>query len=157
MDQTRDFGNESYQRPNSSPQDRANQETQQSITIPVIEERVQVGKQVVEKGAVRLVKMVTEQEVPVNIPLTQEEHDIQRVPVNEYVDSPPPPIRYEGDTMIIPIVQEVMVVQKRLMVVEELHITKNRVQTNDVQQVSLRKEEIRVERISADHADGSAS
>ncbi|RNI22081.1 DUF2382 domain-containing protein [Rufibacter latericius] len=117
------------------------------MTIPVIEERVHLDTQVVEKGSVRITKMISEQEVPVNIPLIQEEHDIQRVPINEYVDTPPAPIRYEGDTMIIPIVQEVMVVQKRLMVVEELHITKNRVQTHDVQQVSLRKEEIRVERI----------
>ncbi len=122
------------------------------MTIPVIEERVHLDKQVVEKGSVRIIKVVNEQEVPVNIPLIQEEHDIQRVPVNQYVDTPPPPIRYEGDTMIIPIVQEVMVVEKRLMVVEELHITKNRVQTHDVQQVNLRKEEIRVERISADQS-----
>ncbi|KAA3437219.1 DUF2382 domain-containing protein [Rufibacter hautae] len=123
------------------------------MTIPVIEERVHLDKQVVEKGSVRIIKVVNEQEVPVNIPLIQEEHDIQRVPVNQYVDTPPPPIRYEGDTMIIPIVQEVMVVEKRLMVVEELHITKNRVQTNDVQHVSLRREEIRVERLSADQPD----
>ncbi|QHL89290.1 DUF2382 domain-containing protein [Nibribacter ruber] len=125
------------------------------MTIPVIEERVQVEKRMVEKGAVRITKVVSEQEVPINIPLLQEEHDIQRVPVNEYVDTPPPPIRYEGDTMIIPIVQEVMVVQKRLMVVEELHITKNITQTHDVQQVNLRKEEIRVERISPDAPDSA--
>lgn len=124
-----------------------------AMTIPVIEERVQVEKRMVEKGVVKIIKTVSEQEVPINIPLLQEEHDIQRVPVNEYVDTPPPPIRYEGDTMIIPIVQEVMVVQKRLMVVEELHITKNITQTHDVQHVNLRKEEIRVERMSPDSAD----
>ncbi|AMM52936.1 hypothetical protein TH61_12965 [Rufibacter sp. DG15C] len=121
----------------------------------MIEERVQVEKRVVEKGAVRITKVVSEQEVPINIPLLQEEHDIQRIPVNKYVDTPPPPIRYEGDTMIIPIVQEVMVVEKRLMVIEELHITKNITQTQDVQQVNLRKEEIRIERISPDGTDSA--
>ncbi|WP_255478770.1 YsnF/AvaK domain-containing protein [Rufibacter sp. XAAS-G3-1] len=155
MDQTRNFEGNSYPAGNSPQQNTANSGSPQSMTIPVIEERVHLDKQVVEKGSVRIIKSVTEQEVPVNIPLIQEEHDIQRVPINEYVDTPPPPVRYEGDTMIIPIVQEVMVVQKRLMVVEELHITKNRVQTHDVQQVSLRKEEIRVERISPDQAPQS--
>ncbi|ALJ01497.1 hypothetical protein DC20_15450 [Rufibacter tibetensis] len=127
------------------------------MTIPVIEERVHLDKRVVETGSVRITKVITEQEVPLNIPLIQEEHDIQHVPVNQYVDSPPPPIRYEGDTMIIPIVQEVMVVEKRLMVIEELHITKNKVQTNDVQQISLRKEEIRIERIPSDQTGNSGS
>jgi uncharacterized protein (TIGR02271 family) len=111
---------------------------------------VHLDKKTVESGSVRITKVINEQEVPVNIPLIQEEHDIQRVPINEYVDVPPPPIRYEGDTMIIPIVQEVMVVQKRLMVVEELHITKQRVETHDVQHVRLKREEIRVERLSND-------
>ena len=141
---------ETYGGRNSAPMDATNQNQQEHLTIPVIEERVHLDKRVVEKGSVRITKVINEQEVPINIPLIQEEHDIQRVPVNQYVDSPPPPIRYEGDTMIIPIVQEVMVVEKRLMVVEELHITKNKVQTHDVQQVSLRKEEIRIERIPSD-------
>ncbi|GGK85293.1 YsnF/AvaK domain-containing protein [Rufibacter glacialis] len=153
MNQERHPENESYGRAHPSPADPTPQNQTQPITIPVIEERVHLEKKVVEKGSVRLTKVISEQEVPVNIPLIQEEHDIQRVPVNQYVDSPPPPIRYEGDTMIIPIVQEVMVVEKRLMVVEELHITKNKVQTQNVQQVNLRKEEIRIERLSPDDSD----
>ncbi|WP_207431515.1 YsnF/AvaK domain-containing protein [Sabulibacter ruber] len=150
MDHTADPGKEPYGDNNVQPTDSPNSRRGQPLTIPVIEERVHLDKQVVEKGTVRIVKTVNEQEIPVNIPLLQEEHDIQRVPVNEYVDTPPPPIRYEGDTMIIPILQEVMVVQKRLMVVEELHITKHRVQTQETQHVNLRREEIRVERISPD-------
>jgi len=123
------------------------------MTIPVIEEKVQIDKKTVETGTIRITKVISEQEVPVNIPLVQEEHDIERVPVNEYVDSPPPPIRYDGDTMIIPIVQEVMVVEKRLMVVEELRISKKQVHTNNVEHVNLRKEEINIERIPSNNQD----
>ncbi|WP_083470347.1 YsnF/AvaK domain-containing protein [Rufibacter tibetensis] len=157
MDQISNQENEPYRGRNSTSTGSANQDQQEHLTIPVIEERVHLDKRVVETGSVRITKVITEQEVPLNIPLIQEEHDIQHVPVNQYVDSPPPPIRYEGDTMIIPIVQEVMVVEKRLMVIEELHITKNKVQTNDVQQISLRKEEIRIERIPSDQTGNSGS
>jgi uncharacterized protein (TIGR02271 family) len=120
------------------------------MTIPVMEEQVQVDKKVVESGRVRITKVVSEQEVPVDIPLIQEEHDIQRVPVNEYVETAPPPIRYEGDTMIIPVVREVLVIQKRLLVVEELHITKTQVQKQDTQHITLRKEEVIVEHLTPD-------
>jgi uncharacterized protein (TIGR02271 family) len=133
-----------------------NRKTTEEMTIPVIEEQVLVEKQVVESGTVRITKVVREQQVPVAIPLVQEEHDIQRVPINEYVETPPPPIRYEGDTMIIPVVQEVLVVQKRLLLVEELHVTKNLVHKQDTQQVTLRKEEVIVEHIAASQTDDQA-
>jgi uncharacterized protein (TIGR02271 family) len=136
--------------PNQLPYNEGavNQQAAREMTIPVIEESVQVDKRVVESGAVRITKVVSEQDVPVDIPLIHEEHDIQRVPVNEYVDTPPPPVRYEGDTMIIPVVREVLVVQKRLLVVEELHITKTQVEQHDTQQITLRKEEVIIERVA---------
>jgi uncharacterized protein (TIGR02271 family) len=142
--------------PLPSNQASANLNTTGKMTIPVIEEQVHIDKKVVESGIVRITKVVSEQEVPVDIPLMHEEHDIKRVPVNQYVESPPPPIRYEGDTMIIPVVREVLVVQKRLLVVEELHVTKSQVQTQDTQQITLRKEEVIVERLGADQAGEGA-
>ncbi len=116
-----------------------------------------IDKEVVERGNVKITKIVNEQQVPVNLPLLQEEHDIQRVPVNQFVETPPPPIRHEGNTMIIPILQEVLVVEKRLMVVEELHITKQQVTTQEVQHVTLKKEEIIIERTSHDQAGAAPS
>ena len=122
------------------------------MTIPVIEEQVQIDKKVVESGSVRITNVVSEQEVPVDIPLIQEEHDIQRIPVNQYVETLPPPVRYEGDTMIIPVVREVLVVEKRLLLVEELHVTKSQVQKQETQYITLRKEEVIVERLAPDQA-----
>ncbi|MGV3586490.1 MAG: YsnF/AvaK domain-containing protein [Adhaeribacter sp.] len=114
-----------------------------SFVIPVVEEQAQIGKQVVESGRLRITKSVQEQEELVNLALTHEEHHVERVPVNEYVDTPPPPVRYEGETMIIPVLREV--VQVRLLVVEELRITKKQVQTQVNQPVTLLKEEVNVE------------
>jgi uncharacterized protein (TIGR02271 family) len=120
----------------------------QSKVIPVIEEQVQVGKRVRETGSVRISKKVHQEEVTVDEPIVQEHVEVERVPVNQYVDIAPPAIRYEGDKMIISVLEEV--VEKRLILVEEIHITKQQEKTHDPQKVTLRKEELRVERISGD-------
>lgn len=142
-------GNTNFdQQPESAKEYFENQMADQSMVIPVIEEQVKIDKQVIESGVVRILKNVHEEEVTVNIPVLHEEHDIKRVPVNEYLEVPPPPIRYEGETMIIPILREEVVIQKRIVLVEELHITKRQVETNEPQQVMLRKEEVTVDRIA---------
>ena len=115
-------------------------------TIPVIEEEVHIDKEVVESGRVHISKEVHEEEVDVDIPMMQEEVDVKRVAKNIQLDAPPPPVRYEGDVMIIPVLREVVVVEKRLVLVEELHVTKKEVQTHDKQRVTLRKEEVHVNR-----------
>lgn len=126
-----------------------NQIPGQSLTIPVIEEQVHIGKQVIESGRVLISKKVLEEQTNIDIPVLHEEHDIERVPVNQYlnIDAAPPAMRHEGDTIIIPVLREEVVMQKRLVLVEELRITKRQVQTSTSQQVLLRKEEVNVERI----------
>jgi len=121
------------------------EQSQDSDVIPVIEEQVHVDKKVVEKGSVYIYKDVHDEEVSVDIPYSHEEVDIERVPVNQYATDTPP-VRYEGDKMIIPVLKEVMVVEKRIMVVEEIHVTKRRIEEHDTQKINLRREEIRVDR-----------
>jgi uncharacterized protein (TIGR02271 family) len=118
----------------------------QSEVIPVIEERARVDKKVIETGSVYIYKDVHEEEISVDIPFTHEEVDIERVPVNQYADDMPPPVRYEGDKTIIPVLKEVLVVEKKIMVVEELHITKRKIETHNTQQINLRREELKVDR-----------
>ncbi len=128
----------------------ANEPLRQSTVIPVIEEQLQVGKKVVETGSVRINKIVREEEVNVEAPVVVEKLDIERVPVNRYVESAPPAVRYEGDVMIVPILEEVVVVEKRLVLVEELRITKRQEHTQVSQPVILRKEEVTVDRREGD-------
>jgi uncharacterized protein (TIGR02271 family) len=117
-----------------------------SKTIPVIEEQVHVDKEIRETGQVYIAKDVHRENVNLDLPIIHEEAEIERVEINQYVDTPPPPVRYEGDKMIIPVLREVLVVEKRILVVEELHVTKRRTEEHDTQQIELRREEIRVER-----------
>ncbi|WP_255593690.1 YsnF/AvaK domain-containing protein [Pontibacter sp. HSC-14F20] len=115
-------------------------------TIPVIEEQVRVDKEVRETGSVHIAKEVHRENVDLDLPIIHEEAEIERVEINQYVDTPPPPVRYEGDKMIIPVIKEVLVVEKRLLVVEEIHVTKRRTEEHNTEHVELLREEIRVER-----------
>lgn len=136
-----------YDRNNEAPKDGiGNREGNFSETITVIEEKYSVEKKLVETGKVRIAKTVHEHETDVTIPLMHEEFDIERVPVNQYMPTQPPPVRYEGDVMIIPVIREVMVVEKRYELLEEVRITKRKVETQETQKVTLLKEEIHIER-----------
>jgi len=114
--------------------------------IPVIQEQATVSKRVVETGKVRIAKQVREYEEIVDVPNIQEEVKVERVPINKMVDAAPD-VRTEGDVTIIPVVEERYVVEKRLFVVEELHVRKERHETHNPQKVRVLKEEIEVERI----------
>jgi uncharacterized protein (TIGR02271 family) len=143
---------ESRQQPVQSPPETEAIGTtpEASRVIPVVQEQVTVSKRVIETGKVRISKKVSEQQTSVSIPLVREQYDVERVPVNEVVDTPPPAMRYEGDTTIIPVLREVMVVQKRYEIVEEIRITKRKTESTDIQQVSLRKEEVFIDRSGHD-------
>jgi uncharacterized protein (TIGR02271 family) len=117
--------------------------------IPVVEEQLRIDKQMRSTGTVRVAKQVTEHEHSVTISLFDEEIRVERVGINQWLDSPPPVLRYEGETIIIPVIKEVAVVEKRLMLVEELHVVKRRNQKQETRQVTLKKEEVTVERTNA--------
>lgn len=111
----------------------------------LIAEELEVGKRTVESGHVRVRKVVNEREEVVDEPLMQEAVEVKRVEINRMVDKSGG-IRYEGDTMIVPLYEEVLIVEKRLMLREELHITTTRTETHQPQSVTLRTEEVIVER-----------
>jgi len=123
--------------------------------VPVIEEELRVGKRVVETGRVRVTKTVREHEEVVDEPLMREEYDVERVPIDEFVDGPVGP-RHEGETLVVPVLEEVLVVEKRLVVREELRITRKRTEERRPQRVKLLSEEVSVERTDADAARGDA-
>ena len=117
-----------------------------SVVVPVVAEQLDVQKRVVEGGGVRIRKTVHEREEIVDEPLMREEVQVKRVPVGRVVDGPVP-VRHVGNTMIVSLLEEVLVVEKRLMLKEELHITKEEVETYKPQRFRLRSEEAFVERV----------
>jgi stress response protein YsnF len=53
--------------------------------------------------------------------------------------------------MIVPVIEEVLVVQKQLRLIEELHIRKSRTERHEPQTVTLRKEEVTVEQLGVEN------
>ncbi|HEX8947321.1 MAG TPA: YsnF/AvaK domain-containing protein [Dissulfurispiraceae bacterium] len=121
-------------------------EEKKERTIPVMEEELKVGKRTKDTGVTRVRKIVHEHEEIIDEPLRKEEVQVERVPVNRYVDRPVP-VRHEGNATIIPVMEEVLVVEKRLLLKEELHIRKRASTFHDPRKIVLHSEEAVVEHI----------
>jgi uncharacterized protein (TIGR02271 family) len=124
-----------------------------SMVVPVMAEELDVQKRKVETGRVRINKVVREHEELVDEPLLREEVIVERVPINRFVEEAIP-LRSEGDTIIISLLEEVPVVEKRLMLKEELRITVRRVEAHKPISVTLRSEEVTVEQITSQDKHG---
>jgi len=117
----------------------------ETIAIPVVEEQARIGKRIVEGGRVRVQTRVEEREQVLRETLAHEEVTVERVPIDREV-AEAPQIREEGGVTIVPVVEEVLVVERRLMLREELHIRKVR-KTEEVETpVTLRSTRVEVER-----------
>ena len=116
------------------------------VTVPVIEERAVVRKRKKVTGAVRVRTVVREREELVDEPLAAEEVDVERVPVDRWVEAPVP-VRQEGETTIVTLHEEVVVVEKRLRAIEEVRITRRRTTRRAHERVVLRREEAVAERL----------
>ena len=116
------------------------------LVLPVIQETLAVDTRPVETGRIRIRKVVHAREEFVDPPLLRDEVEIERVPINRVVEGPLP-IRYEGDTMIISLLEEVLVIETRLLLKEEVHITTRRTETHTPTRVTLRREDVTIERV----------
>lgn len=117
-------------------------------TILVAEERAVVGKRTRITGAVHVRTIVREEEQLIDRPVTAEELSVERVPVDRWVEAPVE-IRQEDDVTIIPIHAEVVVVETRLKLVEEVRVRRRQTITQAQERVLLRSEEAVVERLAA--------
>lgn len=114
------------------------------MIIPVVAETLDVDKRVVER-VVRVSKSVQSKDVTVDEDLLREDVDIERVPVNRYVDVLPA-VREENGMTIIPLVEEVLVVEKRLLLREEIRVTRRQLAEKFHEVYTLQSEEVHVER-----------
>lgn len=113
--------------------------------IPLIAERLNVSAREVEMGRVRVETRTELVEELAKAELDTTDVDVVRVPVDQVVTEAPP-IRTVGTVTIIPVLEEVLVIEKRLILKEELHVTR-RVTTKEVSvPVTLRKQRATVTR-----------
>lgn len=120
------------------------------MVIPQIEETAEVATRMIETGVVRIEKHVHDVERTFHPTLHDERIRVERVPVNRVVKTAPE-VRTEGETTVIPVVEEVLV--KLLLLKEEVRVTREVVnKPSEPQHVTLRREEVTVERHPAEAA-----
>jgi len=116
--------------------------------IPVAEERVVVSKREVETGRVQVALTTDTETVIAREMLRGRRVEVDRVPVNQTLPdgAPTPQSREEGDTLVIPVVEEVAVVIKRLVIREEIRLRFVTTETPFEEAVSVRRQRATVDR-----------
>ncbi len=120
----------------------------EEMVLPVLREELEISKQKVPTGSVLIHKTVREREEVVDEPLFTNAVQIERVPMNRVVDSVIP-VRQQGDITVISVVEEMLVLTKQLVLKEEIRISNRHSEMRNPQRVSLRTEEVTVERGNA--------
>jgi uncharacterized protein (TIGR02271 family) len=119
------------------------------MTIPVIEEELQVGKRTVETGGVHVETKVTEQPVSETVTLREEEINVERRPVNRAATEADVRNTTEGEIRI-PVVNEVPIVAKEARVVEEIVISKDVTERTETVQDTVRRTDVDVENLTGE-------
>lgn len=73
---------------------------------------------------------------------------VERIPIGRIVAAVPP-VREEGDTTILPVVEEIILVERRLILKEEVHVRRVRVAERHSQTVTTREQTAEVYRTEA--------
>lgn len=116
-----------------------------ALRIPIVKETVVVARTEVTTDAVRVRTFSENQDVVVEDTVERGVLHVERVAVDRLVDVAPP-VRHEGDTMIVSLVEERLIVEKRLFVVEEVHVTRLAEQGRVSIPVTLRTTRASIER-----------
>jgi uncharacterized protein (TIGR02271 family) len=121
------------------------------IRVPIAEERLIPDKRAADLGELRIHKYVDHVEDRARQPVTVEEVVVERVPVNRPLAAGEalPQSRIEGDYLVVPVVEEVLVVQKRLMLKEEVRVHKRQVAEEREVRAVLRRERVELEDATA--------
>ena len=115
--------------------------------VPVVAETLEIERRTLP-GAVRLRKRIEEMPTSVDETFSHDVVEVERVPVGRALQGPAE-IRQDGDTLIVPVVEEQLVVEKRLVLTEELHIRRRTETRLERQRTTLRREHVIVERYDA--------
>ena len=118
------------------------------VVIPIVEEELRAEAVPVKAGSVRVDKHVERMIRTFDMPLMHEEVEVKRVAVNRVVKEMPE-VRKSGDTIIVPVVEEELIVTKRLVLKEEIHLVKRRMKERVLKEVEFARERAEVLRLDA--------
>lgn len=123
----------------------ATREDDRQIVLPLHAEEISVNKQRVVTGRVQISTVTREREQLVDELLTREYVEIERKPLGKAV-ARVPAVRKVGNTIVIPVMEEVLVVERRLILKEEIRVRLVQKKESRLQRVTVRKQELVVNR-----------
>ncbi len=119
-----------------------------TVTMPLHVEEIAVSRRQVAGDTVRVSTVTRQREHLIDEAVTHEQVEIERVPIGRRVDAAPP-IREEGDTTIMSVVEEIVVVERRLILKEEVRIRRVRVSERHRESVMVREQDAVITRAEA--------
>lgn len=125
-------------------------------TVELLEEVLRVAKRQVETGRVQVSLLTDTEQREIRETLKTRRVEIERVTVDRQLQpgEAMPQSRTEGDILIVPIVEELLVVEKRLVVTEEVRIRIVHDHEEVTHTVPVRRQRAVIQRLaSADDAD----
>lgn len=125
--------------------------TSEKIVLPVLEEEIVSIKQNKITCRVKIDIETIETEHLENVQLFHQTIEITHKPIGQIVETAPE-IRQEGQTMIIPVIEEIAVIVKKLFLKEEIHIHQSQTSENKKISLSLKKQQVKIERNEVDES-----
>jgi uncharacterized protein (TIGR02271 family) len=128
--------------------DKTGEETKDKdqVVVPLHAEELSVAKRRVVTGQVKVGTVTRESEHLIEELLEHEHVEIERIAIGKQVDKAPP-VREEGDTLIIPILEEIVIVERRLLLKEEVRVRRIRKKQPYQERMVIRKQEAVITRL----------
>jgi uncharacterized protein (TIGR02271 family) len=123
---------------------------EKEIVIPVVAEEITIDMQRIARARIHARKRIETIEDSIDTSRVRYDFVVERIPVKRFVDEKLLPMRQESDVLVIPVVEEIMVTEKRLFLREEVRITKHRTTATVPHHITLRREIIDIKRIESD-------
>jgi uncharacterized protein (TIGR02271 family) len=117
--------------------------------LPLLEETLSVSRRVVPTSRVQVSRVTHSHEHLVDELLERERVEVERVAIDKPIDHMPS-VREEGDCLIFPVVEEVLKIERVLVLKEEVRIRRVKGTERYQERVTLRKQEAVVNRLPID-------
>jgi uncharacterized protein (TIGR02271 family) len=128
----------------------------QHLTIPLVEEELDVEKRVVELGYVQVRKKVEEFLDERTVNLRHQQVEVERVPVDRIIPELIEPYM-DGDVYVVPVIEEEVIVTRQLRLREELRLRRTVGERSETLQTPFRRERVVVQEHWYDRDDGEVA
>lgn len=128
-------------------------ERTEQVRVPIHEERLRVTVEPVDLGELRIHKAVEHFPERVTRSVGRDEVEIERVPLDRLLDLPVEPYQ-DGEWLVVPVMEEVLVITKQLVLTEEVRIRTKRVTEEQEVYETLRREHVSIEDATVHGAHG---